>query len=64
MTDFIIHFFICNLLISGMIGILFLCKKEQPFRLLFFFLNSILTVSDSPYNIGKPAVSISVHFRL
>ncbi len=27
MTDFIIHFLICNLLISGMIGILFAIKK-------------------------------------
>ena len=27
MTGFIIHFLICNLLISGMIGILFAIKK-------------------------------------
>ena len=27
MTDFIIHFLICNLLLSGMIGILFALKK-------------------------------------
>ncbi|MCQ5202126.1 BlaR1 family beta-lactam sensor/signal transducer [Mordavella massiliensis] len=33
MTDFIIHFFICNLLISGMIGILFLLKKIWKSRL-------------------------------
>lgn len=33
MTDFIIHFFICNLLISGMIGILFLFKKILKSRL-------------------------------
>lgn len=41
MTDFIIHFLICNLLISGMIGILFAIKK---------ILNSHLT-SRTQYNL-------------
>lgn len=50
MADFIIHFLICNLLISGMIGILFAIKK---------ILNSGLT-SRTQYNLWFLPLSLMV----
>lgn len=55
MTSFIIHFLLCNFLISGMIGVLFLVKKQFKKYLtsrtqynLWFLLLGVMTVPFLP----------------